>query len=231
MSTSQLEHPDIQALPKMGLAALPTTAERLPTPLERSHALVLADRDRRNLLGRWLTLLGVSSCRTALNSTPLTALTPMSGNELVVAESQPAELVAQVSSLRTRGWKNIVVSTQNIDPTSAAEALSRDVRVLIRRSNGPALIPDQSPTAESAQTSAEHHETQAEAQKLARDLTKRERVVLQLVARGKSNREIGEILELSPLTIKSHLSRISRKLKTGDRASMVLLALRGGAVR
>jgi DNA-binding NarL/FixJ family response regulator len=58
------------------------------------------------------------------------------------------------------------------------------------------------------------------------DLTARELGVLQLVADGRSNREIGEHLELSALTVKSHLARISRKVGTGDRAEMVAYAIR-----
>ncbi len=51
---------------------------------------------------------------------------------------------------------------------------------------------------------------------------------LQLVAEGSSNKEIGEELGLSALTVKSHLARIARKLGTGDRAEMVALAMRSG---
>lgn len=58
------------------------------------------------------------------------------------------------------------------------------------------------------------------------DLTARELGVLRLVADGQSNREIGERLDLSALTVKSHLARISRKVGTGDRAEMVAFAIR-----
>ncbi|HMO11724.1 MAG TPA: LuxR C-terminal-related transcriptional regulator, partial [Actinotalea sp.] len=58
------------------------------------------------------------------------------------------------------------------------------------------------------------------------ELTAREVGVLQLVADGQSNKQIGEALELSALTVKSHLARISRKLGTGDRAEMVAYGIR-----
>jgi DNA-binding NarL/FixJ family response regulator len=54
--------------------------------------------------------------------------------------------------------------------------------------------------------------------------------VLQLVAAGRSNRDIGGELNLSALTVKSHLARIARKLGTGDRAEMVAVALRAGVI-
>ncbi len=61
-------------------------------------------------------------------------------------------------------------------------------------------------------------------------LTARELSVLALVAEGQSNRNIGETLELSALTVKSHLARIARKLGTGDRAALVAVALRRGLI-
>ncbi len=54
--------------------------------------------------------------------------------------------------------------------------------------------------------------------------------MLQLVGDGRSNKEIGEVLGLSALTVKSHLARIARKLGTGDRAEMVVVAMRAGVV-
>lgn len=66
---------------------------------------------------------------------------------------------------------------------------------------------------------------------VSRDLSLREVEVLQHAADGRSNSEIGRALHLSPLTVKSHLGRIARRLGTGDRAHLVLLALRSGAVR
>jgi DNA-binding CsgD family transcriptional regulator len=63
------------------------------------------------------------------------------------------------------------------------------------------------------------------------ELSGREVEVLRLVADGRSNKEIGDELGLSALTVKSHLARIARKLGTGDRAEMVALAMRAGVIR
>lgn len=243
MSTSQIQHGGTFAAPDSAterpaeavrdLARTSTVTSRLPTPLERTTAVVLADHDRRNLLGRWLTLMGVASCRTTLDSTPLTALTPMSKNELVVTEAAPDDVDSHAGFLRTRGWQNIVVSTPNIDPATAATALRREVRVLLRRSRHAAIRPtvrSDAPAATADDVEQLATEPQFSARAVAAQLTSRESAVLQLVARGQSNREIGELLKLSPLTVKSHLSRIARKLGTGDRARMVLIALRGGAI-
>jgi DNA-binding NarL/FixJ family response regulator len=65
---------------------------------------------------------------------------------------------------------------------------------------------------------------------LGDQLSEREIEVLQHVANGRSNKEIGASLGLSALTVKSHLARIARKVGTGDRAEMVMLALRAGVI-
>lgn len=55
-------------------------------------------------------------------------------------------------------------------------------------------------------------------------LTDREREILLLVARGLSNQEIADELVISPLTAKTHVSRILGKLACRDRAQLVAVA-------
>jgi len=57
-------------------------------------------------------------------------------------------------------------------------------------------------------------------------LTTREADVLAWIARGKSNRDIGEILGLSPRTVNKHLEQIYVKLGVENRASAAALAVR-----
>jgi DNA-binding NarL/FixJ family response regulator len=61
-------------------------------------------------------------------------------------------------------------------------------------------------------------------------LTEREREVLGLVAEGLSNDEIAARLFLSPLTSKTHVSRIMTKVNARDRAQLVVLAYETGLV-
>ncbi|MET7847727.1 response regulator transcription factor [Streptomyces avermitilis] len=61
-------------------------------------------------------------------------------------------------------------------------------------------------------------------------LSGREREVLTLVARGLNNTEIAESLGLSPLTAKTHVSRIMGKLGARDRAQLVIVAYESGLV-
>ncbi|WP_025156811.1 response regulator transcription factor [Leifsonia aquatica] len=62
-------------------------------------------------------------------------------------------------------------------------------------------------------------------------LTEREREVLALVGHGLTNAEIAERLYLSPLTAKTHVSRIITKLGARDRVHLVVLAYETGLVR
>ncbi|WP_207958030.1 response regulator transcription factor [Streptomyces sp. YIM 98790] len=61
-------------------------------------------------------------------------------------------------------------------------------------------------------------------------LTDRERQVLALVARGCTNTGIAGLLGLSPLTAKTHVSRIMGKLGARDRAQLVIAAYESGLV-
>ena len=61
-------------------------------------------------------------------------------------------------------------------------------------------------------------------------LTAREREVMALVAHGLSNNEIATGLVLSPLTVKTHISRTMTKLAARDRAQLVVLAYQTGLV-
>jgi DNA-binding NarL/FixJ family response regulator len=63
------------------------------------------------------------------------------------------------------------------------------------------------------------------------DLTPRELEVLTLVAQGLSNHEIARELYLSPLTAKTHVSRILGKLGARDRVQLVIAAYQSGVVQ
>lgn len=56
-------------------------------------------------------------------------------------------------------------------------------------------------------------------------LTKREIQVMELLSRGKKNKEIARELSLSEHTIESHLRRIYEKLDVSNRTEAVLIFL------
>lgn len=61
-------------------------------------------------------------------------------------------------------------------------------------------------------------------------LSKRERQVLELVAEGLNNHDIGKKLELSPKTIARHRERIMKKLNIHSRTELVKFAIRTGLI-
>ncbi len=65
---------------------------------------------------------------------------------------------------------------------------------------------------------------------LEHDLTEREVTVLRLVADGKTNKEIANVLDLSEKTVKNHVRNIFHKLHVYDRTAAAILAIRKGII-
>jgi len=63
------------------------------------------------------------------------------------------------------------------------------------------------------------------------NLTEREREVLIEVGRGLSNAEIATALSMSPLTAKTHVSRLLRKLGLRDRVQLAIAVYEAGLIR
>ena len=63
------------------------------------------------------------------------------------------------------------------------------------------------------------------------DLTNRERQILQLLAGGKSTREVSLILEISIKTAESHRGNVMRKLGLHSVSELVLYAIRNNFVQ
>lgn len=64
----------------------------------------------------------------------------------------------------------------------------------------------------------------------APEMTEREVDILRLISEGRSNRQIGESLNLAEATIKGHLVRIFKKLDVADRTQALVAATRLGIV-
>lgn len=63
------------------------------------------------------------------------------------------------------------------------------------------------------------------------ELSTREREVLELLAKGMSNRSIAETLYISDKTVKNHVSNILKKLAVDDRTQAVIVSLKRGLVK
>jgi two-component system response regulator NreC len=62
-------------------------------------------------------------------------------------------------------------------------------------------------------------------------LSSREREIFQLIAEGKTNKEIAALLSVSPSTVETHRAHIMEKLDLHSAAEIVLYAVRRGVIR
>jgi two-component system NarL family response regulator len=66
---------------------------------------------------------------------------------------------------------------------------------------------------------------------IGRDLTEREIQVLEGIASGLSNKQIGDELSIAEATVKSHVNGILAKLEAKDRTDAAMIALKRGLIR
>jgi DNA-binding NarL/FixJ family response regulator len=71
----------------------------------------------------------------------------------------------------------------------------------------------------------------SKSEKSKNPLTLRERQVLQLIAEGKSTKDVASLLGISVKTAESHRTRLMQKLNIHETASLVLYAVRNGIVQ
>jgi DNA-binding NarL/FixJ family response regulator len=156
--------------------------------------------------------------------------------DLGLPDGSGLELLAH---LRAAGWTKLIVLSAADDPYSVRSAFVAGAQGYLLKSASSHVVIDGVRRVLDGGVYADPSVASLLAQGLrsgpvgdgVNDLSGREIEVLQLVADGQSNKQIGEMLGLSALTVKSHLARIARKLGTGDRAEMVALAMRAGVIR
>ncbi len=192
---------------RVGVATLPRTGRF-------TVLVVVGQQGPRESISRTMRALGardvVQAASVAEARARASALGP---RELCVIDVNlpDGSGLALVRDLRAAGWHRCLVLSSLEDPYTVRGALTSGIRCF--------LVSGRGSTRATAATSG-----------IADQLSGREVEVLQHVANGRSNKEIGAALGLSALTVKSHLARIARKLGTGDRAEMVMLALRAGVI-
>jgi DNA-binding NarL/FixJ family response regulator len=188
-------------------------AASLPRPGRFSALVVAGHSGARESVSRTLRGLGAREVVVAAGALEgRLRARAMGPRELCVAEVglPDGSGIGLLHDLKTQGWARTVVISATADPYTVRAALAAGVRALVVTGRAPA-VPAARPTG-------------------SEGLSAREIEVLQLVADGQSNKEIGTALGLSALTVKSHLARIARKLGTGDRAELVMISLRSGLI-
>jgi DNA-binding CsgD family transcriptional regulator len=160
----------------------------------------------------------------------VTAILEASGPIRVVIDMDDSILrrgvLATLSSLQC----DLIVTTR------AADSLIGEFDLLIvsagdsdRAPNASLVITDSTPAdiLVAAVVAATHHPLR---ERHTQDLSPREVEILRMVARGLSNTDIAEQCFVAPNTVKTHLSRIYKKLGVNDRASAVYRAISSGII-
>lgn len=196
-------------------------------PTRFSAMVVVGRNDLRAALVQRLRALGARDVVEAASVGEARARAHADGpRELCVVDGAlpDGSGVGLLRELRSHGWSRGVVVSPTDDPYSVRAALASGVRGFVVAGDGPH---DAAPVPPSAANGARLRGLLPGGPD---GLSAREVEVLSLVAEGNTNRDIGEELGLSALTVKSHLARIARKLGTGDRAEMVAVSMRAGLV-
>lgn len=206
--------------------AVTRLGQHRPAPF--SAMLVCRHAASRAALGQYLSELGAGPIHLAgsAGEALLVARTWGPCALAVLDADLPGEdVLLLLDELSARGWPDVLVQVDREGSATATRAMhsgARGILVAAGRSDPGRAAPTTTATPPPCSVRSAGGE--------ARELSGRERQVLQLVAEGMANNAIGSALGLSGLTVKSHLSRISRKLGSGDRAQLAALALRSGAV-
>ncbi|HEX3811777.1 MAG TPA: response regulator transcription factor [Mycobacteriales bacterium] len=222
-------------------ATLPATAA--PFSGDQFTALVVDDHPllRESIITR-LRAMGASKVYEAASISEARARAHSSGPldlcvlDLGLPDGNGLDLL---SELRESGWERLVVLSAADDPYSVRAAFVAGAQGYLLKSASASIVADGVRRVLDGGVYADPSVASLLAAGLrggrndsgVSDLSAREIEVLRLVADGKSNKEIGDALSLSALTVKSHLARIARKLGTGDRAEMVALVMRAGVIR
>jgi DNA-binding NarL/FixJ family response regulator len=136
------------------------------------------------------------------------------GTEVLVLTMHDSDLlVRQVLASGARGY--ILKSDAGSDLIDAVEAVSRRKRYF-SRSVGDAIV----------RGYLDHPGPESGGQAAPEPLTAREREIVQLVAEGKSSKEISAILNITAKTVETHRSKIMTKLGIHSLPELVRYAIR-----
>ena len=127
--------------------------------------------------------------------------------------------------------QKVVMLTMSDAEEDVYQALSLGARGYVIKDNSPVNIIGALKTVMSGELAvSEGVRSVYEARKSERGLTDREKEILILVSKGCSNTEIGDMLHLSPNTVKNHLKNLFESLGAADRAEAVAIGIRRGLI-
>jgi DNA-binding NarL/FixJ family response regulator len=131
----------------------------------------------------------------------------------------------------------VIILTQNRDPRMAAEAFRRGASGYLLKDSAASelvaairMVLKGGRYTSPALRAADDDDAGMAADSAARALTLREREVLQLLAEGKSMKEVGAILDISPRTVEFHKYRIMQIVGAKTGAELVQYAIKHGLI-
>jgi len=102
---------------------------------------------------------------------------------------------------------------------------------VLKNSTGDELIPALRAVAAGKEWIPEEIANRLASRKRFEELTPRELQVLQQMATGQANKEIGDVLRITENTVKDHLKNILGKLRVADRTEAVTVAVQRGIIQ
>ncbi len=212
---------DDQALIRAGFHVLIDAADGLQVvgeAIDGAQAVDLARRERADVILMDIRMPGVDGLEATRR---ISAADDLAGVKVIILTTfESDEYVYQAIRAGASGF--LVKDTEPADLIQAVRVVAKGDALLSpsvtrRLITDLASRPERPPPSDSSE-------------RALAALTDREREVLALVAEGLSNDEIAARLFLSPLTSKTHVSRIMTKLNARDRAQLVVLAYETGLV-
>lgn len=140
--------------------------------------------------------------------------------------------IAALKSVREKfPDQKVVMLTMSDSEEDVYQAITLGARGYVIKDNSPVNIIGALKTVMAGELAiSESVRSVYEARKSERGLTGREKEILVLVSKGCSNAEIGDILHLSPNTVKNHLKNLFEALGAADRAEAVAIGIRRGLI-
>ncbi len=141
--------------------------------------------------------------------------------------------IAATKEIRTRhpDARILMLTTYDGD-TEIHRAIQAGARgYVLKNSTGDELIPALRAVAAGKEWIPEEIANRLASRKRFEELTPRELQVLQQMATGQANKEIGDVLRITENTVKDHLKNILGKLRVADRTEAVTVAVQRGIIQ
>ena len=141
--------------------------------------------------------------------------------------------IAATKDIRTRhpDARILMLTTYDGD-TEIHRAIQAGARgYVLKNSTGDELIPALRAVAAGKEWIPEEIANRLASRKRFEELTPRELQVLQQMATGQANKEIGDVLRITENTVKDHLKNILGKLRVADRTEAVTVAVQRGIIQ